>query len=150
MNILLLTQVVPYPPDSGPKVKTYHVLRYLAERGHRVTLVSFVRAEEEEYLEKLRPFCAAIHAVPLRRSFVGNARAYVSSLRSGQPFLVARDASEEMSGLVRQITRERRIIVHADQLTMGQFALEAHDAPRLLDAHNAVWAVVARAQKFAP
>ena len=24
MNILLLTQIVPYPPDSGPKVKTYY------------------------------------------------------------------------------------------------------------------------------
>jgi len=45
LNILLLSQVVPYPPDAGPKVKTYHVLRYLAAAGHRVTLVSFVRAQ---------------------------------------------------------------------------------------------------------
>jgi len=150
MQILLLTQVVPYPPDSGPKVKTYHVLRYLAERGHQVTLASFVREGEKESLEKLRPLCAAIHAVPIRRSLLGNARAYVHSLRSGQPFLVARDASKEMSGLVRRLTRERNLIVHADQLSMGQFALEWNGAPRLLDAHNAVWTVVARAQKFAP
>ena len=68
LNILLLTQVVPYPPDAGPKVKTYHVLRYLAAAGHRVTLVSFVRAHERAHLDALRPFCTALHAVPLRRS----------------------------------------------------------------------------------
>lgn len=150
MNILFLTQVVPYPPDSGPKVKTYHVLRYLAERGYQVTLASFVRAEEKGYLEKLSPYCAAIHTVPIRRSFVGNARAYVSSLRSDQPFLVTRDSSEKMSILVRHLTRGRNVIVHADQLSMGQFALETNVVPRLLDEHNAVWTIVDRARKFAP
>jgi glycosyltransferase involved in cell wall biosynthesis len=150
VKILLLTQIIPYPPDSGPKVKTYHVLRYLAERGYQVTLASFVRDEEKENLENLRPFCTAIHAVPMRRSKFSDARAYVQSLRADQPFLVTRDASTEMTTLVQSLTRERNLIVHADQLSMGQFALEAKDVPRLLDAHNAVWTVVARAQEFVP
>jgi len=150
MQILLLTQIVPYPPDSGPKVKTFHVLRYLAERGHRVTLASFVRQGESGPLEALRPLCVEIHAVPIRRSPIENARAYARSLLSSQPFLVTRDASRQMSGLVQRLTRERPLIVHADQLTMGQFALESNSAPRLLDAHNAVWKIAARAQAFAP
>lgn len=150
MKILFLTQIVPYPPDSGPKVKTYHVLRYLAERGHQVTLACFVRDSERAALEYLRPLCATIHPVPLRRSIYSDARAYVSSLRTGQPFLVVRDASSQMATLVRQLTRGRNMIVHADQLSMGQFALESHGVPRVLDAHNAVWKVVARAQKFTP
>ena len=45
MKILLLTQVLPYPPDSGPKVKTWNVIKYLAPR-HDVTLVSFVRGDQ--------------------------------------------------------------------------------------------------------
>ncbi len=150
MKILFLTQVVPYPPDSGPKIKTFHVLRYLAERGHQVTLASFVRGAEKEHLKNLRPLCVAIHAVPIHRSLYANARAYAHGLRWGQPFLIARDASKEMSRLVQQLTRDRNLIVHADQLPMGQFALESNGSPRLLDAHNAVWTVVARAQKFAP
>ena len=47
MRILLLTQVVPFPPDSGPKIKTLNVLRYLALR-HEVHLVSFARSVAEE------------------------------------------------------------------------------------------------------
>ena len=55
MKVLLLTLVLPYPPDSGPKIKTYHVLRYLAQR-HEVTLVSFIRSEDElRHAEALRP-----------------------------------------------------------------------------------------------
>jgi len=47
MRILLITPILPYPPDSGPKIKTYHVLRYLANAGHTITLASFVRQDEE-------------------------------------------------------------------------------------------------------
>ena len=43
MRILLLTQVVPYPQDSGPKIKTFNVLRYPAQR-YAVHRVSFVRS----------------------------------------------------------------------------------------------------------
>ncbi len=57
MNVLFLTQIIPYPPDAGPKVKTWQVLRYLASRGHRITLASFVRPEEEAYVKNLRELC---------------------------------------------------------------------------------------------
>ncbi len=159
MRILLLTQIVPYPPDSGPKVKTYHVLRYLAGRGHRITLATFVRQDEEQHLQSLQPFCAELHAVPLRRSRLADVRAYAQSLRSGLPFLVTRDAKPEMQSLVNKLTREQWFdIVHADQLTMGQYALEVGswklevgNHPSLVfDAHNAVWQIVERAQQTAP
>ena len=69
MRILLLTQIIPYPPDAGPKVKTWHVLRYLAESGHQITLVSFVRSEEEQYLPVMKQLCTAVHPVPIRTIF---------------------------------------------------------------------------------
>lgn len=151
MNILLLTQVVPYPPDSGPKVKTYHVIRYLAERGHRVTLATFVREEERGHLKGLEPYCAEIHTVPIHRSGLADARAYVYSLFSGLPFLVARDTNREMFDLVSRLTKSDRFaIVHADQLSMGQYALGAHRSHRVFDAHNAVWEIVARSAQDAP
>jgi len=30
--LLYLSQVLPYPPDAGPKVRSYHVLQHLAGR----------------------------------------------------------------------------------------------------------------------
>jgi polysaccharide biosynthesis protein PslH len=151
MRILLLTQVVPYPLDAGPKVKTFNVLRYLAGRGHRVTLVSFVRKNEERFLKELAPFCERIYSVPLRRSRWADCRAYTASLRLARPFLVLRDAIPEMHDLLRKLTAQQTFdYVHADQLTMGQFAFEVRGALRVLDAHNAVWKIVERARQTVP
>ena len=150
MNVLLLTQIVPYPPDSGPKVKTYHVLRYLSQRGHRVTLACFARTAERPHLESLRPLCVAVHAVPLRRSRLADVRAYTRSLRAGAPFLVVRDDLPAMRALVARLTRAEAFdIIHADQLTMGQFALGARGPRRVFDAHNAVWTIVQRSAQTA-
>ena len=69
MHILFLTQIIPYPPDAGPKVKTWHVLRYLASKGYRVTLASFVRPEEEHVAE-ISEVCQEVYTVPIHRSKV--------------------------------------------------------------------------------
>ena len=157
MRILLLTQIVPYPPDSGPKIKTYHVLRYLSERGHAVTLVSFVREHEQPYLEYLQTYCKKIYPVPLRRSRIADARAYAYGLGSGLPFLVTRDAQSEMEKLIDRLAQESFDIVHADQLTMTQFALRFRrasaanqSAALVFDAHNAVYEIVERAKQTSP
>lgn len=150
MRILLLTQVIPYPPDSGPKVKTYHVLRYLAERGHSVTLVSYLRDGDGVSIEGLRPYCSAIHPVPLRRSRIYDLFSYLRSWRTGLPFLVTRDEIRQMKETVSGLVRDERFdIIQADQLTMGQFALLSNQSRRVLDAHNAVWTIVDRSARGA-
>ncbi len=52
MNILFLSQVLPYPLDAGPKIRIYYVLRYLAQR-HDVSLVSFTREGDEKAVPHL-------------------------------------------------------------------------------------------------
>ncbi len=153
MRILLLTQIVPFPPDSGPKVKTFHVLRYLAEHGHEVTLVSFVREHEKSYLEELKKYCAAIYPVEMRRSRVADARGYLDGLLSGLPFLVTRDVQAAMLQTVERLARESFDVVHADQLTMAQYALHLRRTNKramiVFDAHNAVYEIVERAKQTA-
>jgi|GEM_PF-3048907 len=147
LRVLLLTQIVPYPPDSGPRIKTYHVLRYLASRGHRVVLATFARADEADGVRALRAVCAQVHVVPMRRSRVADVRDYARALAGGRPFLVERDSKRAMHDLVRRLTgAEPFDIVHADQLTMGQYALDARSGRRIFDAHNAVWSIVDRAR----
>jgi sugar transferase (PEP-CTERM/EpsH1 system associated) len=145
MRILLLTQVVPYPPDSGPKVKTYNVLRYLAER-HEVHLVSFARSEAEvAHAEALRRFCPDVVTVPLSRSRLRDAAYLARSSVSGRPFLIERDDSAAMrKAIAGQIERHQLDAVHADQLSMGQFAVDLPLPLRVLDEHNAVWTIVRR------
>jgi len=156
MRILFLTQIVPFPPDAGPKVKTWHVLRSLAGQGHHVTLVSFVRPEEVSYISALKEICDAVHAVPIRRSRVADVGYMVRSYLTGRPFLIERDDLRPMQNMVDHLVREGDFnFIHADQLTMVQFAVRAASAfankrPKVIfDAHNAVWSIVERMQENA-
>ncbi len=157
MRILFLTQIIPYPPNAGPRVKTWHVLRYLHERGHDVTLASYVRDEERPYVTKLNEVCTAVHTIPITRSRVADVGYWLQSHLSGRPFLIERDDLAGMRHLVQRLLAEQDFdVVHADQLTMTQFALDAKkgDGGRrpfiIFDAHNATWSIWERMRQNAP
>ncbi len=151
MRILMLTLVAPYPPDSGPKIKTYNLLQYLG-RNHDVTLVALVRtAQERAHAESLRGLCRAVYTVPFRRSRLRDAYYLARSLLTGSSFIMSRDESPELRRLLADLTsREQFTIIHPDQLNMAQFAVDLPGA-LVLDQHNAVWTIVARmAQRADP
>jgi glycosyltransferase involved in cell wall biosynthesis len=150
MNILLLTQVLPYPPDSGPKVKTWNVLKYLA-RQHQVTLVSFVRGDQSADVEALRRYCHAVHTVPMKRSPIQDGLALWRSLATGQPWMMLRDDRKAMRQLIDRLCSGTRFdVAHADQLNMAQYALRVSGARTVLDAHNALWLLYMRLAETMP
>lgn len=149
-KILMLTQVLPYPPDSGPKVKTLNVLKFLAQQ-HEVTLISFVRGDQSADVEHLRPFCRAIYTVPIRRSIPREAAAALVSLASGQPWMILRDDRVEMRQLVGRVANEVGFdSVHVDQLNMAQFVPQQSGIHKVLDAHNALWLLYRRLWETLP
>jgi glycosyltransferase involved in cell wall biosynthesis len=122
-----------------------------------VTLASFVRPEEEVYVESVRQVCAAVHTVPIRRSKFADLGYWLRSHLTGRPFLIERDDLEDMRSLVARLLESERIdLIHADQLGMTQFALPYADGKAgvssngstepvlVFDAHNAVWTIVER------
>jgi glycosyltransferase involved in cell wall biosynthesis len=154
MDILFLSNVLPYPLDAGPKVRSYYVLRYLAQY-HRVTLLAHTRAgDTPAAIEHLRSFCHAVHPVPITRSRVQDARHLASSLVSAKPFLVLRDDLASMRAAMANVTAQQQFdAVHADQLSTAPYALALAKLRRVLDQHNAVWTIVerlARNETFLP
>lgn len=142
MKILFLSQIIPYPPNAGPRVKTWHVLRYLARRGHEVTLVAYVRPDEAEFVPVLNQVCTAVHTVPIRRSRLADVWYWSRSHLSGRPWLIERDDLRPMRNLVNRLLAEQSFdVIHADQLTMTQFALRQKRPFTIFDAHNATWSI---------
>jgi len=144
VKVLLLTQVLPYPPDSGPKVKTWNVLKYLVQK-HEVTLVSFVRGDQSAEADHLRHYCRAVYTVPMARGVLRDGLAMIHSLLGGQPWMMVRDDQSDMRQLVDRLASEMRFdITHADQLNMAQYAARVSGARKVLDAHNALWLLYQR------
>jgi glycosyltransferase involved in cell wall biosynthesis len=151
MRILLLTQVLPYPPDSGPKVKTYHVLKYLAQ-NHNVTLVSFMRDTDSPHnVHHLENLCERVITVPIRRSPMHDLHFLGHSLLSGQPWMMLRDERPQMRRVLSNLAASTQFdVVHADQLNMGQYVLPFKSSLKVLDLHNALWVLYKRLAETLP
>lgn len=65
MKILYLVHRLPYPPNKGDKVRSYHLLKHLAAR-HEVHLGSFIDdPDDEQHLPRVRELCADLHVARL-------------------------------------------------------------------------------------
>lgn len=156
MNILFLTQILPYPPDAGPRIKTWFVLRYLVDRGHQVTLATFIRPDEKQHVPVLEKICHQVITVPINRSRMADLGYMIRSFFTGRPFLIERDDLTEMREQVDQVLASGKIdVIHADQLSMAQFGLQpnrnnSYQTRTIFDAHNATWTLVDRMAKTLP
>jgi len=76
-KILFLAHRIPYPPDKGDKIRSWHILAHLAKR-HRVYLGCYVDdPEDRKHLPFLSDVCEEVKAVDLSPG-----RAKIRSLRA--------------------------------------------------------------------
>ncbi|SEO97764.1 TIGR03087 family PEP-CTERM/XrtA system glycosyltransferase [Aquisalimonas asiatica] len=82
-DILLLTHRIPWPPNKGDKIRSYHLLRHLASH-YRVHLGTFVDdPADERYVSDLDVVCSSAHVARLNPG-VARWRA-LTGLLSGAP-----------------------------------------------------------------
>ncbi len=64
-NLLYLVHRLPFPPNKGDKLRSYHLLKHLTNK-HRVFLGTFVdHPEDEAYVETVRGMCTGLHVARL-------------------------------------------------------------------------------------
>ncbi len=88
-RVLFVTHRVPYPPDKGDRIRTYHVLRELAKVAEVWLLAAADEPTTPEQEAKLKGLCARVAFVP-----VGKTR----WVRGGLSLLAGRSVSEGLFG----------------------------------------------------
>ena len=67
--LLFLSHRIPFPPNKGDKIRSYHLLRHLAQR-YEVHLGTFVDdPADRAHLPALASLCASVFAVDLSPMF---------------------------------------------------------------------------------
>ncbi|HEY5800267.1 MAG TPA: TIGR03087 family PEP-CTERM/XrtA system glycosyltransferase [Burkholderiaceae bacterium] len=91
-HLLFLAHRIPFPPNKGDKIRSYHLLKHLAERYH-VHLGTFIDDEHDwQYVDKVKGLCASTY---FGRINPGTARVKsLAGLLTGEPLSLAyyRDA----------------------------------------------------------
>jgi sugar transferase (PEP-CTERM/EpsH1 system associated) len=107
-NLLYLVHRLPYPPNKGDKVRSYHLLKHLAAKKHRVFLGTFIDdPQDEAYIDQLPPYCADMHIARLspRRAKLRSLSGLLNNEALTLPYY--RDAG--LQTWVERTLREQRI-----------------------------------------
>lgn len=106
-KVLYLTHRIPYPPDKGDKIATWHILRHLAAR-HQVYLGSFVDdAQDWQYEAKMRALCADVLLRPIHPKL--RRLRSLSAFLSGESISAAYYRDRPMRDWVRSTIRAQGI-----------------------------------------
>jgi glycosyltransferase involved in cell wall biosynthesis len=126
--------VAPYVP-SRLRPRPLHIIRALAERGHRVTLIAaLASAREGADLDALATHCESAHGVRLSRprSLWSCARGLADPVPRQARFCL----SPRLAGTIRQAleTREEFDLLHIEHLRAALYVDEAPGLPCVYDA----------------
>jgi sugar transferase (PEP-CTERM/EpsH1 system associated) len=143
-DLLFLSQRLPYPPNKGDKIRSWHFFKHLAE-SHRMHLGCFIDDEaDREHAATIAGRCASSLILPLRP-----ARAKVMSLRgllAGEALSLPYFRSRAMATWVAEtMARHRPALVFVYCSVMAQYVLglprgEARLVVDMVDMDSQKWA----------
>lgn len=145
-NVLYLVHRLPYPPNKGDKVRSYHLLKHLASL-HRVHLGTFIDdPQDRTHVAVVEQMTAGLHVVDLHpaaaklKSLQGLARGEALSL----PYYADRSMRRWVERVVRDEQIDAIVVFSSAMAQYVQKQLEAADGPVVLidfvDVDSAKWA----------
>lgn len=122
MKILFLTNKVPHSEVVGGNRIVFQRIRYLAEQGHQIGLLSYTSGESEKQIETLKKYTSNLHTIPLPHRNIGIRIIHDYLAAPSRPALIWKVYSREMMNAVADAVEEIRYdIVIAEFSEMGQF-----------------------------
>ena len=106
-NLLYLVHRIPYPPNKGDKVRSYHLLQHLAAR-HKVFLGTFIDDPlDEAYVDTVRSMCTDLHVARIhpRSAKLGS----VAGLITNQALSLRYYRNDGLHAWVNRILRDQKI-----------------------------------------
>ena len=131
-HLLYLAHRIPYPPNKGDKIRSYHLLKHLAQR-YQVHLGTFIDdPDDEAHVDRLRSMCAGLHVARLHP-----ARARVTSLvglLAGEALTLRyyRDAALQ-AWVDEVVAREQIDAAVVFSSSMAQYVAGRPELPMLVD-----------------
>lgn len=128
-KLLFLCQTLPYPPDGGVAIRSYHIMRLLAER-YEVTALCFFRANERPTPAHVAESVKAISAfakieafpIPQEHSRLRLLWDHLRSVLTRRPYTVYAYESAGYRARVRDVLeRVKPDLVHMDSLDLSGY-----------------------------
>lgn len=130
MNILILSPFLPYPPDSGAKMRTLSIIQSL--EGHKCILIAFSDKKETRAIDELKKYCSDIFIFEPPR--ISNLNVILNHF-SLKPLLSQRFYSREAYKKINEIVENVDVIIF-ESLLMAEYGKNIKSKVRILDELN--------------
>lgn len=149
MTPLRILFITPYLP-SLIRVRPYNLIKHLAERGHRLTLLALIPPGEDiSGLDSLRRWCEQVQTAPLPRW-----RTFWNALQavpSRTPLQAAYSRSPEMAELIRQTqARTSFDVVHIEHLRGAELGDAVNGVPTVFDSVDSITLLFEQVRQAGP
>lgn len=151
-RLLFISQTLPYPPDGGVKIRTFHIMRLLA-RTFDITALCFyrskggaLRTDVEGAIAGLAPY-ARVEAFPIpqERSRWRLLRDHLLSVLSLRTYTVRTYESAAFHRRLRELLATTHFdLVHADSLDLSGYFPDLEGLPLVCVHHDAQSRLLAR------
>jgi polysaccharide biosynthesis protein PslH len=131
-TLLFLSHRLPYPPNKGDKVRSYHLLRHLTQR-YRVVLGTFIDDPLDwQHVSAVQELCAEVHVEPIvpwsRR--LRSAAAMLTGEAMTLPYFRSRALQAWVKDVVQRERIEQAFVFSSP---MAQYVLELPGVRTLVD-----------------
>lgn len=132
MNILYLAHRIPYPPNKGEKIRTWHQILHLA-KTHTIHLVCMVDDPADlEHVSILERYCASV--VTVYRNKTAALCLATLALLTRKPLSVAAFYRPELAReIARQLQTQSFDVIVVTSSAMAEYVLHVSDIPRVID-----------------
>jgi sugar transferase (PEP-CTERM/EpsH1 system associated) len=145
MKILMISQMLPYPPNTGALQRIFNLLRHVSAE-HEVHLVAFYQKALlgdshtlDECAAAVGEHCASLEVfeIPSDGHPLRWARLLALNVLSSTPFSVWRFRSRPMLDAVERLLQAHAFdAVHIETLALAPYAFAAPGLPRIVMHHN--------------
>ena len=130
MKIAMLTPYLPYPPDTGGKIRSYYLLKALSSK-HEVDLISVYYEREPEGVEQVRRICSSVSLFRLSRPWTRSDR--LKRIMAPMPLSVDHFYMPEAAIEVNKVLeRGNYNLIYVDELCMTSYTTGIDDIPQIL------------------
>jgi len=131
-SLLFLTHRIPYPPNKGDKIRSYHLLKYLTQH-YQVHLGTFVDDPDDwQHVDTVNKLCSETCILPLH-PFASKLRS-LKGLLKNQALTLDYYQNSKMEEWVSKVVKQhdiRKILIFSS--AMAQYAMRRQQAQRVID-----------------
>ena len=133
MNILYLCHRFPFPPKRGGKIRPFNMIRHFTEGGHKVTVCSLARSDQEaDEAAGIASHCAAFDLVRVHEPLqVGRMIARLPwVVPSSMGYFYSRTLGRRVA---ERLSSQRWDLIFVHCSSVAQYVAHVRDVPKILD-----------------